>query len=84
MQVYVLSSYYKFNALVVVHAQEDSSFVVKVDFQSLHYFLVLEFLKFGLELFPVFVHFWVHVVHIPLFEHQQVMAINMICIQNVQ
>ena len=58
--------------------------MVKVDFQSLHYFLVLEFLEFGLELFPVFVHFRVHVVYIPLFEHQQVMGVNVICIQNVQ
>ena len=45
--------------------------MVKVDFQFLHYFLVLEFLEFGLELFPMFVHFREHVVHIPLFEHQQ-------------
>ena len=45
--------------------------MVQVDFQYLHYFLVLEFLEFGLEMFPVFVHFWIHVVHIPLFEHQQ-------------
>ena len=59
----VLPSHYKFTALVVVHTEKDSSFVVKVDFQSLHYFLVL-------ELFPVFIHFQVHVVHIPLFEHQ--------------
>ena len=44
--------------------------MVKVDFQSLHYFLVLEFLEFGLQLFSVFVHFWVHVVQIILFEHQ--------------
>ena len=71
MQVYVLSSHYKFIALVVIHAQEDLSFVVQVDFQSLYYFLLLEFLEFGLELFPMFVHIWVHVVHIPLFEHQQ-------------
>ena len=44
--------------------------MVEVDFQSLHYFLVLEFLEFDLELFLMFVHFQVHVVHIPLFEHQ--------------
>ena len=44
--------------------------MVQMDFQSLHYFIVLEFLKFGLEMFLVFVHFRVHVVHIPLFEHQ--------------
>ena len=45
--------------------------MVQVDFQSFHYFLVLEFLEFGLELFPVFIHLQVHVVYIPLFEHQQ-------------
>ena len=44
--------------------------MVQVDFQSLHYFLVLELLEFSLKLFPVFVYFQVHVVHIPLFEHQ--------------
>ena len=44
--------------------------MVQMDFQSLHYFIVLEFLELGLEMFLVFVHFWVHVVHIPLFEHQ--------------
>ena len=74
MQVYVLSSHYKSTALVVVHAQEDLSFVVQMDFQSLHYFLVLEildfgleFLDFGLELFLMFVHLRVHDVHIPIF-----------------
>ena len=71
MQVYALSSHSKFTALVVVNAQKDSSFVVQVDFQTLHYFLVLEFLEFGLELFPMLVHLRVHAVHIPLFEHQQ-------------
>ena len=45
--------------------------MVQVDFQSLHYFLVLEFLEFGLELFLVVVHLRVHVVHIPIFEHQR-------------
>ena len=69
MQVYVLSSHHKFTALVVVHAQEDSSFVIQVDFQYVHYFLVLKYLEFGLEPFLVFVHIQVH-VHIPLFEHQ--------------
>ena len=44
--------------------------MVQVDFQS-HYVLVLEFLEFGHELFLVFVHLQVHVVHIPLFKHQQ-------------
>ena len=66
---FMYGSHYKFTTLVVVHAEEDSSFVVLVDFQSLHYFLVLKFLEFGLELFSVFVHLWVHVVHIPVFEH---------------
>ena len=45
--------------------------MVQVDFQSLHYVLVLGLLEFGLELFLVFVLLSVHVVHIPLFEHQQ-------------
>ena len=44
--------------------------MVQVDFQPFHYFLVHEFFEFGLELFPVFVHLWVHVEHIPFFEHQ--------------
>ena len=44
--------------------------MVQVDFQSLHYFLVLKLLEFGLKLFPVFVHLREHVVHIPLFENQ--------------
>ena len=43
--------------------------MVQVDFQSLHYVLVLEFLELGPELFLVFVHPRVHFVHIPLFEH---------------
>ena len=60
----------QFTALVVVHAYEGSSFVAQVDFQSLHYFLVLEFLEFGLELFPMFIHLRAHVVHIFPFEHQ--------------
>ena len=45
--------------------------MVQVDFQSLHYVLVLEFLEFCPELFPMFVHLREHIVHIPLFEHQQ-------------
>ena len=45
--------------------------MVQVDFQSLHYFIVLKFLDFGLELFLVFVHLRLHVLHISLFEHQQ-------------
>ena len=45
--------------------------MVQVDFQSLHYVLVLKFLEFGPELFLVFVHLWVHIVYLPLFEHQQ-------------
>ena len=45
--------------------------MVQVDYQSLHYVLVLEFLEFGPELFPVFVHLRVHFIYFPLFEHQQ-------------
>ena len=45
--------------------------MVQVDFQSLHYFLILELFEFGLKLFPVSIHIKEHVVHIPLFEHQQ-------------
>ena len=45
----MLSSHYKFIALVVVHAQEDSSFVVYMDFQPLHYFLVMSFLNLVLS-----------------------------------
>ena len=71
MQVYALSSHYKFYALVVVHAQEDPSFVVQLNFQFLHYVLILEFLEFFHELFVVFVHLRVRVVHLPLFKHQQ-------------
>ena len=71
MQVYVSVSHYEFAALVIVHVQKDPSFAVQVDYQSLHYVLVLEFLEFGPELFPVFVHLQVHFVHFPLFEHQQ-------------
>ena len=71
MQVYVSVSNYEFVALVVVHVQKDPSFSVQVDYQSLHYDLVLEFLEFGPEMFPVFVHLRVHFVHFPLFEHQQ-------------
>ena len=43
--------------------------MVLVDFRSLHYVLVLEFLKFGPKLFPVFVHLLIHIVHIPFYEH---------------
>ena len=50
--------------------------MVKVEFQSLYYFLVLEFLEFGLELFLVFVHFRVHVIHIPLFGHQKKIGVE--------
>ena len=70
LKVYVLSSHYEFAALVFVHVLEDSTFVVQVDFQSLHYVLVLEFLEFFPELFHVFVHLREHIVHIPLFQHQ--------------
>ena len=42
--------------------------MVQVDFQSLRYVLVLEFLELGHELFLVVVHPRVHFVHIPLFE----------------
>ena len=45
--------------------------MIQVDFQSLHYILVLEFLEFGHKLFLVFVHLLIHVVHIPLFKHHQ-------------
>ena len=62
--------HYELAALVVVHVQEDQSFVVQMDFQSLHHVLVLEFLEFGLELFHKFVNLRVDVVHIPFFEHQ--------------
>ena len=50
--------------------------MVKVDFQSLHYVLVLEFFEFGLELFLVFIHLRVHVVHTPLLEHQQEIGVE--------
>ena len=63
--------HYEFSTLVVVHVQEDPSFMVQMDFQSLHHVLVLEFLEFGPDLFPKFVHLRVDVVYIPLFEHQQ-------------
>ena len=70
LQVHVSVSHYEFAALVVVHVQKDPRFAVQVDYQSLHYVLVLKFLEFGPELFPVFVHLRVHFVHFPLFEHQ--------------
>ena len=70
LQVYVSVSHYEFVALVVVHVQKDPSFAVQVDYQSLHYVIVLEFLEFGPELFLVFIHLRVHFVHFPLFEHQ--------------
>ena len=63
--------HYEFATLVVVHVQEDPSFVVQMDFKSLHHVLVLEFLAFGHELFHKFVHLRVDVVYIPFFEHQQ-------------
>ena len=44
--------------------------MVQMDFQCLHHVLVLEFLEFGPELFPKFVHLRVDVVYIPFFEHQ--------------
>ena len=47
-----------------------------MDCQSLHYVLILEFLEFGHELFPMFGHLQVHIVHIPLFEHQQEIGVE--------